>query len=81
MEADWSLVLVGLALWLLGSVDEGLLVEGVLVEGLVGCCWSGVEVEPALPVCANAIPEVSISAKINFLFIIVAPSIPCPSGL
>src|ERR1700727_2385868 len=70
MEACWSPALVGLALWLLwsdgvdglvvdGLVVDGLLVDGLLVDGLLGCCWSGVE--PALPVCANAIPEVSIS--------------------
>jgi hypothetical protein len=74
IEACWSLVLVGLALWLLwsdvdGLVVDGLGVDGLVVDGLFGCCWSGVE--PALPVCANAIPEVSISAKTNFLFILL----------
>jgi hypothetical protein len=59
MELDWSLVLV--AVEFVWSVVEGE-VDGLVVDG----CWSGVE--PALPVCANAIPVVSISAKINFLF-------------
>jgi hypothetical protein len=72
MELDWSLVLVVLEfVW---SAVEGDEVEGE-VDGLVDCwvggcwggvCWSGVEAEP--PVCANAMPVVSISAKINFLF-------------
>ena len=46
-----------------GEVD-GLVVAGCWLD------WSGVVlgVEPELPVCANAIPVVSISAKINFLF-------------
>jgi hypothetical protein len=45
------------------SVDEGL---EALPDGLV---------DPALlPVCANAMLEASIIAKINFLFMSVAPS-------
>jgi hypothetical protein len=78
MELDWSLVLVAVEFVDVGfvwSVVEGDVdgVEGE-VDGLVveGCWldWSGVVlgVEPELPVCANAIPVVSISAKRNFLF-------------
>jgi hypothetical protein len=70
------------------SVDEGDVdgVEGE-VDGLVveGCWldWSGVDpgVEPELPVCANAIPVVSISAKINFLFMSLLLRYLRPSGL
>jgi hypothetical protein len=72
MELDWSLVAdVLVAVEFVWSVVDG--VDGE-VDGLVvaGCWldWSGVVlgVEPELPVCANAIPVVSISAKINFLF-------------
>jgi hypothetical protein len=55
-----------------GEVD-GLVVEGCWLD------WSGVE--PELPVCANAIPVVSISAKINFLFMSLLLRYLRPSGL
>jgi len=60
--------LVGLA-WLFWPVVDGLVGDGLVVDGLV-CwlgCWSGVD--PLLPpVCANAMPETSISANTNLLF-------------
>jgi hypothetical protein len=61
-----------------GEVDG--LVEGCWVDGCWLGCWSGV-VEPELPVCANAIPVVSISAKINFLFMSLLLRYLRPSGL
>jgi hypothetical protein len=74
-EEDWSLVLV--ADEFVWSVVEGE-VDGVVVDGWLGC-WSGVE--PELPVCANAIPVVSISAKINFLFMsLLLRSLSVPVG-
>lgn len=79
IELDWSLVLV--AVEFVWSVVEGE-VDGLVVDGCcwLGCCWSGVE-EPELPVCANAMPVVSISAKINFLFMSLLLRYLCPSGL
>lgn len=79
MEACWSLVLV--AVEFVWSVVEGE-VDGLVVDGCcwLGCCWSGVE-EPELPVWANAIPVVSISAKINFLFMSLLLRYLRPSGL
>ncbi len=65
VEFDWSVVE--------GEVD------GLVVEGCWLGCWSGVE--PELPVCANAIPVVSISAKINFLFMSLLLRYLRPSGL
>jgi hypothetical protein len=64
IELDWSLVLV--AVEFVWSVVEGE-VDGLVVEGcwLGWLDWSGDEPEPP---CANAIPEASISARINFLF-------------
>jgi hypothetical protein len=73
---DWSLVLV--AVEFVWSVVEGE-VDGLVVDGCWLGCWSGVE--PALPVCANAIPVVSISAKINFLFMSLLLRYLRPSGL
>jgi hypothetical protein len=90
IELDWSLVLVVLVVVVLefvwsvveGDVDgvEGE-VDGLVVEGcwLGWLDWSGVE--PELPVCANAIPVVSISAKINFLFMSLLLRYLRPSGL
>jgi hypothetical protein len=90
MELDWSLVLVVelvvefVCVEFVWSVVEGD-VDGVVgeVDGLVveGCWldWSGVE--PELPVCANAMPVVSISAKINFLFMSLLLRYLRPSGL
>lgn len=53
-------------------------VDGLVVEG----CWLDWSVvEPELPVCANAIPVVSISAKINFLFMSLLLRYLRPSGL
>jgi hypothetical protein len=91
MELDWSLVLVAeefVLVEFVWSVVEGDVdgVEGE-VDGLVveGCWldWSGVVlgVELELPVCANAIPVVSISAKINFLFMSLLLRYLRPSGL
>jgi hypothetical protein len=94
IEDDWSLVLVAVELvwsvvegevdglvvdgWLVdGWLVDGWLVDGWLVDGWLDC-WSGVE--PA-PVCANAIPVVNISAKINFLFMSLLLRYLCPSGL
>jgi hypothetical protein len=78
MEACWSLVLVAVEFW---SVVEGE-VDGLVVGGCcwLGCCWSGVD-EPELPVCANAMPAVSINAKINFLFMSLLLRYLCPFGL
>ena len=74
LEFVWSVVE--------GDVDgvEGE-VDGLVVEGcwLGWLDWSGVE--PELPVCANAIPVVSISAKINFLFMSLLLRYLRPSGL
>lgn len=71
VEFVWS-VLDGVE----GEVD-GLVVEGCWLD------WSGVVlgVELELPVCANAIPVVSISAKINFLFMSLLLRYLRPSGL
>jgi len=81
---DWSLVLVVVEVVLVvvefdWSVVEGE-VDGLVVEGcwLGWLDWSGVE--PELPVCANAIPVVSISAKINFLFMSLLLRYLRPSG-
>ena len=76
MELDWSLVLVVVVEVVLVVVEgevDGLVVEGCWLD------WSGVE--PELPVCANAIPVVSISAKINFLFMSLLLRYLRPSGL
>jgi hypothetical protein len=86
----WSLLPVVLvALWLLWSVVDGVVVDG-LVDGVcwLGCCWSvelGVLCEPLLPApappaCANAMPDANISAIINFLFMSFAPSKFAPRG-
>jgi hypothetical protein len=70
-EACWSpLVVLVVEVWLFWSVVDGLVVEGLV---WLGCCWSGLLpvplCEPVLPpVCANAMPEASISANMNFLF-------------
>jgi hypothetical protein len=89
IELDWSLVLVVevvefVCVEFVWSVVEGDVdglegeVDGLVVEGC-WLDWSGVE--PELPVCANAIPVVSISAKINFLFMsLLLRSLSGPSG-
>jgi hypothetical protein len=43
--------------------------------------WPLLPAPPAPPACANAIPDASISARKNFLFISFAPSEVRPSGL
>ena len=86
MELDWSLVLLVVEVVLVVVEFDWSVVEGE-VDGLVveGCWldWSGVVlgVELELPVCANAIPVVSISAKINFLFMSLLLRYLRPSGL
>ena len=70
--------------WPLNSSDRSLRERWMdwlsMAAGWLGCCWSGVD-EPELPVCANAMPAVSISAKINFLFMSLLLRYLCPSGL